>query len=115
MCPYCKTEAKWCNNKEVYGKQYGKSYMCYWCKNCDAYVGCHENSKDALGTMAKKELRDLRQKVHSLFDPLWKGGFYPRRQAYRYLKEKMGIKNSFDCHIGKFDEEQCKKAIKILS
>ena len=45
ICPYCNKEAKWCENKVIYGKNYGKSYMCYYCKDCDAYVGCHNNTK----------------------------------------------------------------------
>ena len=56
ICPYCQKEAPWISNEEVYGKRYGKSYMCYYCKDCDAYVGCHDNTKRALGTMANQEL-----------------------------------------------------------
>lgn len=54
ICPYCKRPAKWVENKEIYGKNYGKSYMMWLCKPCDAYVGCHNNTKEPLGTLANK-------------------------------------------------------------
>lgn len=101
-CPYCKKEAEWTSNDVVYGKRYGKSFMCYWCKNCDAYVGCHNNTREPLGIMANKELRQLRIKCHELFDELWKNGEMTRHQAYRYLEEKTGVR-----HIGSTNKEEC--------
>ena len=108
-CPYCNQLAKWTSNDVVYGRKYGKSFMCYWCKNCDAYVGCHNNTKNPLGTMANKELRKLRIECHNLFDKLWKGGEMTRKQAYKYLEEKTGIK-----HIGKTNREECLNIKKII-
>jgi hypothetical protein len=35
-CPYCNKPAKFAPNEEFYGKRYGKSYMCYYCK--DVYI-----------------------------------------------------------------------------
>jgi hypothetical protein len=104
ICPYCGKEAIWCENKEIYGKNYGKSYMCYYCKPCDAYVGCHLNSERPLGIMANKELRALRIKCHYVFDKLWKSKYLKRWEAYKYLSElmKMG-----DAHIGNFNKEEC--------
>jgi len=109
FCPYCKKEAKWCENKERYGKNYGKSYMCYWCKDCDSYVGCHNNTRKPLGTMANKELRDWRMKAHAHIDPYWKSGKLSRGQVYELLKKKFGK----EIHIGESDIELCKAIILI--
>jgi hypothetical protein len=110
-CPYCGKEAKWCENKEIYGKNYGKSYMCYYCKDCGAYVGCHNNTEKALGTMANKELRDWRIKAHEAFDKLWKDGFVTRDEAYKILDKEFGK----EVHIGEADIETCQRIMNLLN
>lgn len=110
-CPYCKNAARWCSNEERYGRRYGQSYMCYWCKDCDAYVGCHQNSKKPLGSMANAELRKLRILAHAVIDPLWRSGKMDRRQMYRMLSEKLGR----TVHIGWSDEKDCKEIIEKFS
>ena len=107
ICPYCGKEAKWVDNKEVYGKRYGQSYMCYWCKDCDAYVGCHQNGRTPLGTMANKELRVWRMKAHRKIDPIWKSGKFSRSEVYKKLADHFGK----EVHIGESDIEMCKKII----
>ena len=107
ICPYCHKEAEWVENKEIYGRNYGKSYMCYLCRDCNAYVGCHHNSRKALGTMANAELRSWRVKVHSVIDPLWKSSKMPRKQVYQRLKKHFGRV----IHIGEADIETCQTII----
>ena len=89
----------------------GKSYMCYWCGDCDAYVGCHRNTRKALGTMANQELRKLRIKAHNCFDHLWKSGLQSRDEVYRLLKQITGKK----VHIGESDKETCIKIINYFN
>ena len=108
ICPYCKKEAKWIDNAEVYGKRYGKSYMCYYCRDCDAYVGCHNNTESPLGTMANKELREWRMKAHAVIDPLWKNGAMKRKEVYYRLMKVMGRW----VHIGESDIETCQEVVK---
>ena len=107
-CPYCGKEAVWCENKAIYGKNYGRSYMCYYCKPCNAYVGCHQNSRRPLGTMANASLRELRKQAHSLFDPIWReraqGG---RGKLYAEISRHFGK----EIHIGESDEATCKQII----
>lgn len=109
ICPFCNKEAPWVENKTIYGKNYGKSYMVYYCKPCDAYVGCHNNTKEALGTMANKETREWRKKVHAHIDPLWKTGKMSRKDMYQKLKDFFG----FEFHVGESDIETCKKVLEI--
>lgn len=110
ICPKCNKEAPWVENKEKYGRNFGKSYMCYFCKPCNTYVGCHENTRRPLGTMADKELMGWRMKAHEVIDPLWKTGQMKRKEVYKMLKEKLGR----EIHIGESDIETCKGIISLL-
>lgn len=110
ICPYCQQEAIWTENKAIYGKNYGKSYMMYWCKPCDARVGCHNNTRKPLGTMANAETREWRKKAHAIFDPLWKNGG-SRDRAYGKLNKHFGR----EIHIGESDIETCKQIIDYLT
>ena len=94
-CPYCSKEAVWVENKEVYGRNYGNSYMIWLCKPCDAFVGCHNNSRRSLGTIANKELRNARKWTKNLFikrkmDDNWKCNKKTKSKAYMYLNDLMG-------------------------
>ena len=109
-CPYCQNKAKWCDNKEVYGKRYGKSYMCYWCEDCRAYVGCHNNTRKPLGIMANKETRKWRMKVHSILDPLWQSGKMTRKEVYKKLEKIFNER----IHIGESDIQRCKDILEQL-
>ncbi len=107
-CPYCNNPARWVSNAAIYGRPYGKSYMCWLCSPCDAYVGCHSNTQQPLGTMANKELRQWRMKAHAAIDPLWKpdeegGRYISRKGLYRYLSEKFG----YEVHVAQSDVQQC--------
>ena len=104
ICPYCKNEAKWCENKEIYGKNYGNSFMCYYCKPCNAYVGCHQNTKKPLGTITNAEGREWRKKVHAKIDPLWKSGQIKRKDLYARISKKIGK----TYHTGETTIEDCK-------
>lgn len=110
ICPYCNKEAPWIENKEIYGRNYGRSYMCYYCRDCDAYVGCHNNTKYPLGTMANKELRMWRIKAHEHLDRLWKDKIFKRKEVYHMLK----VIFHKEVHIGESNIEMCKKIIKKL-
>jgi len=108
-CPYCLNQAEWVENKEVYGKNYGKSVMIWLCRKCDAYVGCHQNTRKPLGTMANKELRTFRKETHKVFDVAWRNKTITRDKAYGFLKSRFG----FDVHIGEANIELCKKIIEL--
>lgn len=110
ICPYCKKEANYGPNEEWYnGKRYGKSYMCYYCKPCDAYVGTHNNTTKPLGTMANRELRQMRMKVHNKIDPLWKEKGWKRGEVYFEISSRLG----YTYHTGESDIETCKKILEM--
>jgi len=111
-CNYCNKEAEWVENKAIYKKNYGKSYMIWWCKPCDAYVGCHNNTKDPLGSLANKELRELRKQSKQLWIVTenidWKDSI-SKKNGYRKLRKQLG----YDFHFGESTLEECNKIIKL--
>jgi len=113
-CPYCGKSAEWVENKEVYGRNYGKSFMIWLCRSCNAYVGCHENTMKPLGTMANKDLREWRMKAKNLFivkkmDGTWKNKKL-KAKAYYWLNKAMGR----EFHFGESTTEDCKAIVEIL-
>lgn len=119
-CPYCDYPVIVLPNHIIYGKAYGTglSYACSRYPVCDAYVGMHgekaseEQRYLPLGTLANKELRNLRKQTHALIDPYWqvKGIGLSRRRVYQLLAKFLGLSQD-QTHIGMFTEEQCRKVI----
>ncbi len=111
------------DSKVIYGgKSYGWAYICQRFPKCDAYVGCHPNTKRPLGRLANKELRGAKGAAHLLFDVLWQKKMkrdkcskkMARLAGYRWLATQLGIKRS-QCHIGMFDVEQCRKVVEVCA
>lgn len=118
-CPYCGNKAELVDSAVIYGRSYGMSWLC---KPCDAYVGCHKNSRShrPLGSLANKSLRALRGRVHATLDPLWKAGeaadgptSNARGRTYLWLAEQMGLPKE-QCHVAMFTDAQCERALVIL-
>lgn len=80
------------------------------CPTCHAYVGCHKGSLNAKGSVAGRNLRELRKSAHRLFDDMWKSGDMNREDAYEWLSERLGIPR-YLTHVGMFDEAQCRRTI----
>lgn len=120
-CPYCNKAAELVSGDVVYPHRPDLKDKWFWiCKPCDAWVGTHPKDifHRALGRLANKELRILKMQAHAAFDPIWRGDCIrsertkSRSEAYKWLAEQMGIKPA-KCHIGLFDEERCREAIRI--
>lgn len=107
ICPYCGKEAEWVENKEIYGRNHGASHMIWLCRNDNAYVGCHNNTRRPKGILADENLRKWRVAAHTAFDPLWRSEFMTRKEAYRAMRKHFGR----DVHIGEADIELCQKII----
>ncbi len=132
ICPYCSSNATLQDNKRIYGKSLGRSYICDKYPACDSYVGVHRSTGVPVGTIANKELRVWRMLAHKAFDKLWvshskrkkgknKNGkrWKPdtkqstdRSSAYKWLASKMRLDIS-DCHIGMFTVEQCGRVVEL--
>jgi hypothetical protein len=110
VCAYCNGATTYVDSAEVYRRSYG---MIYLCRPCRAWVGVHKGSNVALGRVANAELRDLKKAVHAVFDPVWKQGHLPRGKAYEWLALRMDLPVE-QCHVGMFNEKQCRLAIGLL-
>lgn len=112
ICDYCGRKAELVDSKIVYGKSYGKIYLC---RHCMAYVGVHKGTDIPLGRLANAELRYWKKRTHYVFDPLWRKGPFKghRNAAYGWLAQRMGLPVE-QTHIGMFDVAQCKRAINII-
>ncbi|EGN4906617.1 hypothetical protein IHZ02_001330 [Salmonella enterica] len=115
LCYYCRNDALLKKGEQIpegVGSFYAQNY--YWiCFNCNAWVGCHKDTKIPYGTLANKNLRLLRRELHNIFDNIWRSGALSRYEAYSWLAAKLSISRS-ECHIGLFNENICTQAISIL-
>jgi len=116
-CTYCGKDAEYTENRVVYGRNYGTWPMIWLCRKCDAYVGCHKDTKEPLGRMADKELRSIKKDAKEMFiaaflDGDWNVSNYKKNDAYEYLAEHMKLPRD-KVHFGMFDEKQCKLALDI--
>lgn len=110
-CPYCHKPAEWISHEVIYGTRFNKkSHMIWLCRDCMAYVGCHQNTKKPLGTMADKETREWRVKTHAVIDELWKSGRYSRGEVYARLSDAFGER----VHVGESGVERCKQIIETV-
>ena len=111
ICPYCGKKAKLIDSAELYGRSYGYGY---YCKEDDAYVGCHPGTKKPLGIPADNTTRQMRKEAHNAFNALWHGGWFSNRtEAYGWLASKLDIPYAA-AHIGSFDVEMCRKVIDLV-
>ena len=100
LCPKCNEFTELVESSEIYGTDFG---LLYRCPTCHAYVGCHKGSLNAKGSVAGRNLRELRKAAHHSFDSMWKSGDMNREDAYAWLSERLGTPR-FLTHVGMFDE-----------
>ena len=111
-CPYCNTPAQLVDGMAIYPHRPDLAHLKFWlCAPCDAWTGTHANSRDhkPKGRLANAELRRARISAHAAFDPLWKTGPMSRGEAYRWLKDKLGLESQ--PHIGFMDADGCRRVV----
>jgi len=117
ICTYCKKPTVFVDTYEVYGKSFGKLYLC---RDCKAWVGTHKDTEQALGSVANSELRDWRKEAHAHFDKLWLRKIKKdncsktkaRVAAYKWLSEKLGLPVA-ETHISWFNIDMCMRVVEI--
>jgi hypothetical protein len=114
-CQYCGKQARLIGGEALFPDKaiYHKKRFWY-CKPCDAWVGCHPKSTKPLGTLANKKLRLFRIKTHERFDKLWKTELMSRDEAYSLLRRALNVSEE-EGHIGMFGEDQCQKAMCMVN
>jgi len=83
----------------------------YQCQKCKGYVGSHGHGHNTpLGVIASKEIKNARQHIHKLIDPLWKSKRVKRGRIYKHLSRYMG----FEYHTAHLKTiEECRKVYKL--
>lgn len=91
-----KVDARLTDGTEIYPHRADLSTLPFWkCDKCGNFVGCHhktDNRTRPLGCIPTPELRNARQHIHKILDPIWKSGKISRNQLYKKLSEKLGWK-----------------------
>lgn len=86
--------ARLTNGSEIYPRRADLASLPFWkCDTCGNFVGCHHKTEDRtrpLGCIPTPELKDARQKIHALIDPLWQGGTITRKALYAKLTQALG-------------------------
>ena len=87
-------EARLTDGAEIYPHRPDLHSLPFWkCDTCSNSVGCHHKTKNRtrpLGCIPTKEIKDARQHIHRILDPLWKSGRMSRRKAYEELAKVIG-------------------------
>ena len=112
-CTYCNTPAKLVSGNIVYPHRSDLGSLKYWICKCGARVGTHKNSpnNEPYGLLADAEHRKLKIKAHAAFDPIWRYGRTSRKEAYIWLRKKLGVKK--DVHMGWAGKDELKRIIEI--
>lgn len=128
VCTHCQGNTVLVSGGEIYPHRPDLFDRYFWlCRPCEAWVGCHRAQKQVnakgkeiwsngampLGSVANRELRVLRHRVHALFDPMWKSGAKTRVEAYDWLSGVLGVASG-RAHVAWMNVEQCKVAIAAL-
>lgn len=116
---FCGTETEYIDSAAFYhGRSYGMRWICKRWPECRGSVGSHPDGRP-LGTIPDESTKKLRIELHSIVDAIWHGKTgkekrYARGSAYRWLQNLTGLSQE-DCHIGMFDEEACRFALKRVA
>ena len=82
----------------------------YRCDKCKNYVGCHHKTKDRtkpLGNIPDAPMRNARQHIHKILDPLWKlykEPYRARHWIYKWLAYKINKEEYHTAEIKTIDE-----------
>ncbi len=62
------------------------------CLNCNSFVGCHKGTDKPLGCIPTDEMKNARQHIHKLIDPLWQLKKISRNKLYKLIAKELNIK-----------------------
>lgn len=91
-----KVDARLTNGAEIYPHRSDLAELPFWkCDDCGNHVGCHHktgNPTQPLGIIPTSEIRNARQHIHKILDPLWQSGPWHRKALYSELSKRLGWK-----------------------
>lgn len=119
-CCECKKDikARLTDGKEIYNHRQDLYDLPFWkCDTCNNYVGCHHKTKDRtrpLGNIPNKQLRNARNHIHALLDPIWKNSSNKRKTRgiiYNELSKRLG----YDYHTAQIKTiEEARNVYRLL-
>lgn len=91
-----KVKARLTDGSEIYPHRRDLHPLPFWkCDKCGNYVGCHHKTKNRtqpLGCIPTPEIKNARQNIHKLLDPIWKAGKIKRSELYLEISNRVGWK-----------------------
>lgn len=100
--------ARLTNGAEVYPRRRDLAKLPFWrCDTCRNFVGCHHKTTDRtrpLGCIPTKAIKDARQHIHRILDPIWQSKRMPRGKVYAVIAEKMGKPEYHTAEIRSIEE-----------
>jgi hypothetical protein len=109
-CCECKNkiEARLTNGLEIYPHRSDLASLPFWkCDRCRNFVGCHYKTKDPtkpLGCIPNKAIKEARQHIHKLLDPLWHHNKKRRDELYNLIAKKTGRASYHTANIRSVEE-----------
>lgn len=95
-CCQCEkdVDARLTSGKEIYPHRNDLASIPFWkCDACGNNVGCHHKTKTPtkpLGVIASPAIKNARQHLHRIIDPLWQSGLMKRKEVYRMISDRLG-------------------------
>ena len=91
-----KVQARLTDGGEIYPHRQDLYSLPFWkCDACGNYVGCHHKTKNRtapLGCIPTPELKNARNYIHRLLDPIWQSGKMGRKEIYKKRSDELGWK-----------------------
>ena len=95
FCVECQADinARLTDGAEMYPHRKDLHDLPFWiCDVCNNFVGCHHKTKNRtnpLGIIANKELKNARQHLHRLIDPIHESGKIKRSALYKLISDRV--------------------------
>lgn len=103
-----KVEARLTDGVEIYPHRTDLASLPFWrCDTCKNYVGCHHKTSDRtkpLGNIPTQEIRNARQHIHRILDPIWQNGKISRKKLYQMIAKEIGRSSYHTANIRSVDE-----------
>lgn len=100
-------DARRVHGDKIYPHRPDLKDLIFWqCPTCGGYVGTHKNSGKPLGCIVPQAVKEWRQKIHSIIDPLFLKRLIDRSTLYRRIAKKLGIKEYHTAHIRSVQEAE---------
>lgn len=114
-CHICDCICSVTTNKVIYGRDYGAYPWIVLCQGCGARVGFHPNTNIPLGSLADEPTREARKTAKTYFLAQIGPGksFSGKSAAYHWLAGALELE-SYQCHFGWFNEDQCEEVVNVL-